>query len=85
MFMTDVRELLNDSESVVLNAIVNFIDEHRIPPTIRDLCELTGFTSTCTIHLKLKALREKGCIEYADNKMRTIVVCRETEKRGVKG
>ncbi len=50
-------------ENKVYDAIVDYISKHQYPPTVRDLCQLTGYKSTSTIFAKLKALEEKGYIK----------------------
>lgn len=45
---------------------------HNWPPTIRELCALTGFASKCTVHAHLRALTEAGAVEQAPRSYRTI-------------
>ncbi len=44
-------------------AIITYIQEHGYAPTIRELCELTGFKSTSTVKRFLDKLIELGKIE----------------------
>ena len=41
-------------------------------PTIRELCKLTGRSSSATIHSYLEKLKRSGYIEYEKGKSRTI-------------
>lgn len=72
--MHEVRKNLNNGEKIVLNAIVHFLDKNKIPPTIRELCKLTGYKSTCTVQDKLKSLESKGYIETTARGKRTIKI-----------
>lgn len=66
------REELNNGEKIVFNAIVSFWDKNKYPPTIRELCKLTGYRSTCTVQNKLKSLEKKGYIEFVSQAKRTL-------------
>lgn len=53
-------------KDAVYNAIVRYIKQNGYPPSVRDLCELTGFKSTSTVYRYLESLAddeviEKGC------------------------
>lgn len=73
--MADDKKL-TDSDKKVYKAIIDYINKYQYPPSVRDLCKLTGFTSTATIHRRLKALVEEGYIEF-DNCARGIRIKRE--------
>lgn len=47
----------------VLNAIVEYISEHQYPPSVRELCEITGLKSTSSIHGYINNLLEEGLLE----------------------
>lgn len=74
-----MRETLSKNDKKVYEAITDYTKEHQYPPTVRDLCKLTGFSSTATIHNRLKSLVEKGYIEF-DGCARGIRVKKEREK-----
>lgn len=65
-------------ENKVYKAIVDYINNHQYPPTVRDLCKLTGITSTSVIHSKLKSLADKGYIEIDIKSARGIKVKAKT-------
>ena len=67
-----------ENDKKVYKAIVDYIKSHQYPPTVRELCELTGIASTSTIHKRLKSLVEKGYIEF-DKCARGIRVLKERE------
>ncbi len=46
----------------VLDALAEYRETHGHPPTVRQLGEATGLTSTSTVHSHLRALYLKGLI-----------------------
>jgi repressor LexA len=58
----------------VLEAIMWFIREQGYPPTIQQLCEHCGVTSTSTIHYHLTALKKKQFIHWNESERRAITV-----------
>ena len=67
---------MTENDKKVYKAIVDYIKKYQYPPTVRNLCALTGIASTSTIHNRLKSLVEKGYIEF-DNCARGIRVIKE--------
>lgn len=53
---------LSKSQQKVYDYILNCSEQGRVP-SVRELCEYTGFKSTSTVHLHLKTLEERGLIE----------------------
>ena len=53
---------MNGKEKV-LNAIVDYISEHQYPPSVRELCDITGFKSTSSINRYINKLLEEGLLE----------------------
>lgn len=66
-------------EMKVLKEIKKYIDKNGYAPTVRELCEITGRTSTQTIHAKIRGLKNKGYIDYLDGKTRTISILKEVD------
>ena len=66
------NEKLSDED--ILMYIADFIDQNGYPPTVRELCEETGLSSTATIQYHLKKLKEKGYITYKEGSSRTIKI-----------
>ena len=56
------KEILSNKELAVVTEIVGFLQENGFPPTVRELCELLGYSSTSTVHHYLKKLSEAGHI-----------------------
>lgn len=65
---------LTKSQEKVFNALKEYIEEHNFSPTIRELCDMVGKSSTGTIHATLTILKRKGYIDYQFNKNRTITI-----------
>lgn len=65
---------ITKSQQKVLIGIIRFKDEHGFPPTVRELCAITGLKSTSSIAAHLKSLREAGYITWQDTMPRTITV-----------
>lgn len=58
----------------ILNVIKNFIDEFGYSPTIREIGNITGLSSSATIWAYLRILEDKGYITYKKGAYRTIRV-----------
>lgn len=65
-------EKLTDRQEKILTVIKKFIAEKGYAPTIRELCNLCGLSSTATMFVHLKNLTNKGYIKQTENKFRTI-------------
>lgn len=55
-------------EQKVFDCIVEYIKEYNYPPSIRELCKLTGLKSTSSVHRYVHNLMDKGKIE-TDHKL----------------
>ena len=67
-------EKLTEKQNFVYQAIKYYISKYGFSPTIRELCEMVGVSSTGTIHVYLKTLKKKGYIDYIYNRNRTITI-----------
>ena len=65
-------EQLTDKQEKILTVIKKFIAENGYAPTIRELCNLCGLSSTATMYVHLKKLTNKRYIKQTENKFRTI-------------
>ena len=63
---------MTDRESMVLDAITQYIAVNGISPSIRDLCEMTEIKSTSSVLHILYELSECGYIQIEKGKKRTI-------------
>jgi len=63
--------------------VLDFIQErvrHNIPPTIREIAQELGFSSTGTVRDYLNALQSKGYLKRTNNKSRAIELLKNTFK-----
>lgn len=52
----------------VLSCIRTYTEKKGFPPTVRELCIMTGLKSTSSVHHYLVQLKEEGLIESAESK-----------------
>ena len=74
---------LNIKECAVYDAILGYAREWGYPPTIRELCEMTGIKSTSTMYKRLDDIKRKGYIDIVRGCNRTIVLKRGAPNRPV--
>lgn len=55
-------------------SIREYIKKNKISPSVRELCEINGISSTATIYYFLKKLKKHGYITYREKTSRSIVV-----------
>lgn len=53
---------MNGKEKV-LNAVIDYVAEHQYPPSIRELCDMTGLKSSSSVHCYITKLLEEGKLE----------------------
>jgi repressor LexA len=75
--MCMVKKDLTHKQKDVLKFIYQSIKIHKLPPTIREIAQKFGFSSTGTVRDYLKALVSKGYIKVTKNKSRAIELVRE--------
>lgn len=67
-----VIQMMTDKQKKIYNIIKHFNATNGYSPTIRELCEISGLSSTSTIHNHLKKLCKNGYITYLPEKKRSI-------------
>lgn len=75
--MVSIREQINDlppKQRETLEQLIAFTQEHGYPPSIQQLCDLVGVTSTSTIHYHITALKKKGFIHWNPAEKRAISI-----------
>jgi len=72
-----IRQKLTEKQTEVLKFIYHAIRDANLPPTIREIAEHFGFSSTGTVRDYLRALAQKGYIRLTANKSRAIELVRE--------
>src|SRR5689334_727822 len=70
-------QTLTTKQKQVLKYIFQCIKSNQLPPTIREIAQQFGFSSTGTVRDHLKALVQKGYIKISENKSRAIELVRE--------
>ena len=70
------EQKLSEKQSKVLDAIIRYKQIHGFPPTVREICDLTGYRSTSSVASHLKVLKEKRMITWVESMPRTITVRR---------
>ena len=65
-------EKLTTKQEIVLTFIKKYIASHGISPTIREICEGIGLSSSSTVHVHVENLKNKGYLDTINNKSRTI-------------
>lgn len=68
----------------ILGHIRRFSEEHGYPPSVREICQAVGLTSSSTVHSHLAALEKKGFIRRDPSKPRAIEVLRDGAMRPTK-
>lgn len=66
-----------DGKIRVLTAIKEYIEKYGYSPTVREICTITGFRSSSTVHGYLKELKQDGLIYMLDHSGRTITLVKE--------
>ncbi len=68
----------------VLESILSFVQENGYPPSIQQLCDRCGVSSTSTIHYHVSALKRKGFIHWNPAEKRAISIHQDlVQSRGV--
>lgn len=71
--LADINEL-PEKQRLTLDKLIEFVEANGYPPSIQQLCELCGVTSTSTIHYHVTALRKKGFIDWNSAEKRSITI-----------
>lgn len=65
---------ISESQGKVLDCITDWVKTHNYPPTLRELCKLTGLKSTWTVRYHLNNLQEAGYIRLKKGFSRGLVL-----------
>ena len=74
---------LSDRQSAILDYIADFLDDNDYPPTIRDIQNALGISSTSVVDYNLKVLEQRNYIRRNRNISRGIEVMHRTGKRDI--
>lgn len=70
-------EKLTQRQQSILDYIKKEIKTKGIPPSVREICEAIGLSSTSSVHLHLQTLEKKGYIARSQSKTRHIEILEE--------
>ena len=65
---------LQNPQQEIYRFILSYSKEHSYPPSVREICDAVGLTSTATVHVHLKNLERKGLILRNPSKQRSIQI-----------
>lgn len=65
---------LGPRQTRILTFITGFTRLHGYPPSVREIGEAIGLTSTSSVHWHLRALESKGYLRRAGQRSRALVV-----------
>jgi len=71
--MKDINELTGMQRKIYVY-LKEYVEEHNYPPSVRDICNAVGLTSTSTVHGHLTRLENKGFIKRGSGKSRAIEI-----------
>lgn len=69
---------LTERQKRMLDYIKHFVDENGFPPTVREIGDGSGVSSTSTVHANLKRMTELGYIKYTPGTRRAITLCEKS-------
>lgn len=70
---------LTNPQKEILDFIISYTKDQAYPPSVREICEGVGLSSTATVHTHLRNLEHKGLIERDPSKQRSIRVAEDVE------
>ncbi|MFQ3549476.1 MAG: transcriptional repressor LexA [Armatimonadota bacterium] len=71
---------LGERQKQILQCISDYTDEHGYPPTVREIGELVGLSSSSTVHAHLRILEREGYISRDAVLTRAIRVLNKSKK-----
>ncbi len=72
-------EKMSEKQKNIYRFIVDYIDENNYPPSVREIGEAAGLSSTSTVHGYLQRLEKRGLIHRDESKSRAISIIDEAE------
>lgn len=65
---------MTEKQHEILVMINEYIEKEGIPPTIREICDISGLSSTSTVHGHIKMLQKEGYITMRNGSPRSMRV-----------
>ena len=72
-----MEDKLTKKQLYLYYQIQSFIDKNGYSPTIREICDLVGLSSTATVYVHLQKMAKKGYITYVPGTARTIKIIKD--------
>jgi repressor LexA len=72
-----MQKPLTKKQEQILNFLKREIRQKGYPPTVREICDAVGLSSTSTVHAHLDSLEKKGYIKKSPTKNRSIEILEE--------
>jgi SOS-response transcriptional repressor LexA len=64
----------------VLDAISKNLKRNKYPPSVQEICDLSGLKSKSTVHRHLLNLKEKGFLHWEDGQPRTLKIIKDVSE-----
>lgn len=68
---------LSNKQQMILDFLKKEIKQNGYPPTVREICDAVGLSSTSTVHAHLETLERKGYIRRSPTKNRSTEILEE--------
>lgn len=62
-YSNDNRRDGDETRTVILKIIIQYVNGHGYPPTVREICQLSGLRSTSSVQSHLQKMLKQGMIE----------------------
>lgn len=63
-----------DRRQQIVECIEEYSRQHGFPPTVRELCRMTGLSSTSSVHKYIVVLKEEGVLQSLPERPRTLIL-----------
>ena len=73
----NVKQKLSAKQQLILDFLKKEIKQNGYPPTVREICNAVGLSSTSTVHAHLESLERKGYIRRSPTKNRSTEILEE--------
>jgi len=85
MFASGGHALLTKRQQEIWEFLVQYVDEHGYPPTVREIGEKVGLASPSTVHAHLANLERAGLIKRDPTKPRALELTGREKRAGGEG
>src|SRR3954468_1147303 len=77
--------MLTDRQQQIWNYLVEYVDRHGYPPTVREIGEEVGLASPSTVHAHLANLERAGLLRRDPTKPRALELLGRERQEGERG